>query len=80
MMMIDGERQIGEPVDRVQARALVAMQANSPFTGCMSRFFQTSALTVGMTKNGEIISTRAMPRPGNSVCEQRGQHGAEADR
>ena len=33
----------------------------------MSRFFQTSALTVGITKNGEIISTRAIPRPGNSA-------------
>ena len=32
----------------------------------MSRFFQTSALTVGITKNGAITRTRAMPRPQNS--------------
>ncbi len=36
-------------------------------TGFISRFFQISALTVGITKNGEIISTRAMPRPGKPV-------------
>ena len=44
-----------------------AIAANSPFTGFINRFFQISALTVGITKNGEIISTRAMPRPGNPV-------------
>src|SRR5579859_5100001 len=31
----------------------VAIQAKSPETGCIRRFFQTSALTVGMTKNGD---------------------------
>ena len=40
-----------------------AMKANRPFTGCISRFFQISALTVGITKNGAITSRRAMPRP-----------------
>ncbi|MNT62407.1 hypothetical protein D3C72_2001260 [compost metagenome] len=28
-------------------------------------FFHISAFTVGMTKNGEISSTRTMPRPAN---------------
>ena len=28
-------------------------------------FFHTSALTVGMTKNGAITSRRTMPRPKN---------------
>ena len=32
--------------------------------------FHSSALTVGMTKNGEISSTRTMPRPGNGSVEQ----------
>ena len=39
------------------------MNANSPLTGCISRFFQISALTVGMTKNGMMISRRATERP-----------------
>ncbi|PZV03270.1 MAG: hypothetical protein DCF32_14095 [Leptolyngbya sp.] len=34
--------------------------ANSPLTGCISMFFQIRALTVGMTKSGEIASTRAI--------------------
>ena len=41
----------------------VAIQANSPETGCISRFFQTSALTVGITKNGAITINRTMLRP-----------------
>ena len=41
----------------------VAIQANSPETGCISRFFQTSALTVGITKNGAITISRTMLRP-----------------
>ena len=45
---------------------LVVIQANSPFTGCISMFFQISALTVGMTKNGAIASRRATPQPKNS--------------
>ena len=28
--------------------------------------FHSSALAVGITKNGEIKSTRTMPRPGNA--------------
>ena len=39
------------------------MQANSPETGCISRFFHTSALTVGMTKNGAMTISRTMLRP-----------------
>ena len=31
--------------------------------GFIIMFFHISALTVGMTKNGEISSTRTMPRP-----------------
>ena len=41
----------------------VAPQANNPETGCISRFFQTSALTVGITKNGAITISRTMLRP-----------------
>ena len=37
--------------------------ANSPFTGSMNMFFQTSAETVGITKNGAITRTRTMPCP-----------------
>ncbi len=37
-----------------------------PLTGCIIMFFQTSAATVGMTKNGAMTSTRATPRPKNS--------------
>ena len=40
-----------------------AIQANRPETGCISRFFQTSALTVGITKNGAITISRTMLRP-----------------
>src|SRR6266404_4301456 len=36
----------------------VDAQANSPETGCISKFFQTSALTVGITKNGAITINR----------------------
>src|SRR3954449_10436186 len=31
-----------------------AIHANSPDTGCISRFFQTSALTVGITMVGGV--------------------------
>ena len=41
----------------------VATQANSPETGCIKRFFQISALTVGITKNGAITIKRTMLRP-----------------
>jgi len=41
----------------------VDIQANNPETGCISRFFQTSALTVGITKNGAITINRTMLRP-----------------
>ena len=40
-----------------------ASQANRPETGCINRFFQTSALTVGITKNGAITISRTRPRP-----------------
>jgi RHS repeat-associated protein len=39
------------------------IQAKRPETGCMSMFFQTSALTVGMMKNGAITMSRTMLRP-----------------
>ncbi len=39
-----------------------------PETGWKIRFFQISAPTVGMMKNGEISSTRTMPRPKNSLA------------
>ena len=35
-----------------------AIQANNPESGFISRFFHTSALTVGMTKNGAITISR----------------------
>ncbi len=41
----------------------VESHASRPETGCSSRFFQTSALTVGMTKNGAITISRTMLRP-----------------
>src|SRR5580700_1715432 len=40
-----------------------AIQANSPESGFIKRFFQTSALTVGMTKNGAITMSRSTFRP-----------------
>ena len=43
-----------------------AIQANSPDTGFISMFFQTSALTVGMTKNGAITMRRTMFWP--KIC------------
>ncbi len=43
-----------------------ATQDSTPLEGCIIMFFHTRALTVGMTKNGEMASPRAMPRPGNS--------------
>ena len=39
------------------------MTAKMPYTGFIIMFFQIRALTVGMMKNGEISSTRTMPRP-----------------
>ncbi|MDR6358027.1 hypothetical protein Q3H58_004698 [Pseudomonas psychrotolerans] len=42
--------------------------ARMPETGWKIRFFQISALTVGMMKKGEIKSTRTMPRPKNSLA------------
>ncbi len=35
--------------------------AKSPFTGSMNMFFQTSAETVGMTKNGAMTRMRTTP-------------------
>ena len=55
-----------------------AIQANSPESGFISRFFQTSALTVGMTKNGAITISRTMfcPNTGWSISK-RDQHAAD---
>ena len=39
------------------------IQAKKPDTGCISMFFHTSALTVGMTKNGAMTMMRTKPRP-----------------
>jgi len=46
-----------------------AIQANSPESGFMRRFFQTSALTVGMTKNGAITMSLSTfwPKTGWSI-------------
>ena len=40
-----------------------AIQANSPESGFISRFFHTSALTVGMTKNGAMTMSRSIFSP-----------------
>ena len=47
----------------------LAIQANRPESGFISRFFQTSALTVGMTKNGAITMSRSRfwPNTGWSI-------------
>jgi hypothetical protein len=37
--------------------------AKTPLVGSMNMFFQTSAETVGMTKNGAITRMRTMPCP-----------------
>lgn len=52
----------------------LASQANRPDTGCIRRFFQTSALTVGITKNGAITISRTKLRPitGWSINSARG--------
>ena len=49
----------------------VVTQLNRPKTGLSSMFFQTTALTVGMTKNGAISSERTSPRSGNVRCSSR---------
>ncbi len=41
----------------------VISHESKPETGCSSRFFQTRALTVGMTKNGAITISRTKLRP-----------------
>ena len=41
----------------------LASQANIPDTGCIRRFFQISADTVGMMKKGAITIRRTMPCP-----------------
>ena len=43
-------------------------------------FFQTSALTVGMTKNGAITSRRTMPAPEDRLVEQQREQRAAARR
>ena len=48
MRMTENKRRIGEPVEGLQAEAPWQDQANSPLTGFMNMFFQTSAATVGM--------------------------------
>ena len=50
-----------------------------PFTGSMNMFFQTSALTVGMTKDGAITRMRTIPCPPERLIEQERQQHAEND-
>ena len=40
-----------------------AISAKTPYPGCMSMFFQTSAATGGITKKGEMTRMRTMPCP-----------------
>ena len=49
----------------------LAMNANNPLTGFMNMFFQTSAETVGITKNGAMTRMRTMPRPKNGWSSSR---------
>ncbi len=42
--------------------------ARIPETGWKIRFLNTSAPTVGMMKNGDINSTRTIPRPRKSLA------------
>ncbi len=77
--MIGEQRRVGEPVDRRDADQRSQSQASRPETGCISRFFQTSALTVGMTKNGAITIRRTMLRPEHRLVEQQRQRNAEHD-
>src|SRR5271170_3882909 len=48
-----------------------AIQANSPESGFINRFFHTSALTVDMTKNGAMTMTRSTfsPNTGWSISK-----------
>src|SRR5580698_4381746 len=48
-----------------------AIQANKPESGFINKFFHTSALTVGMTKNGAITMSRQMfsPNTGWSISK-----------
>src|SRR6202041_3733391 len=48
-----------------------AIQANKPESGFINKFFHTSALTVGMTKNGAITMSRKMfsPNTGWSISK-----------
>ena len=45
------------------APTTLASHAKNPVTGCIRRFFQISAATGGITKNGEMTSSRTSPRP-----------------
>ena len=58
-----------------------AIQANSPESGFISRFFHTSALTVGMTKNGAITMSRRIfwPKTGWSISSATRMPAADAD-
>ena len=62
MMMIEVSGRLPKKSMASKPR-LRAKNANSPFTGCISMFFQIRALTVGMTKKGAMASSRATPRP-----------------
>ena len=50
----------------------LASQAKSPETGCISRFFQISALTVGITKKGAMTMRRTMPTAEEGLVEEKG--------
>ncbi len=56
-----------------------AIQANRPESGFISRFFQTSALTVGMTKNGAITIRRSDVLPEHRLVHQQRDEDAAAD-
>ena len=73
----DGEqRHIGEPVDRRERRRAARSRRRARYTGCISRFFQISALTVGMTKKGAMTSRRTMPWPEDRLVQQQREQRA----
>ena len=55
------------------------MPAKTPYSGCIIMFFQTSAATGGMTKNGEMTRMRTMPWPDDRLVEQQRQQDAADD-
>ena len=54
---------MGEEIKRLKTDATWKTVRTVRSPGFMNMFFQTSAETVGITKNGAITRMRTMPRP-----------------